>query len=119
MVIARRSFGAHLRLVPPGPQASPRLSGERTDPYGNRRIGATAGTKIHRSDFGLSWNAVLETGGVLMGDEISSARSLTGRSTKCTSTPRRCPLRPLRRRAWLECLASRWCRARGNLGSLP
>ena len=47
------------------------LSGEHTDPYGNRRIGATATTKVRRSDFGLSWNAVLETGGVLVGDEIS------------------------------------------------
>jgi polyisoprenoid-binding protein YceI len=47
------------------------LTGEQTDPYGNRRIGATAGVKIRRSAFGLSWNAVLETGGVLVGDEIS------------------------------------------------
>jgi polyisoprenoid-binding protein YceI len=47
------------------------LTGEQTDPYGNHKIGATASTKIRRSDFGLSWNAVLETGGVLVGDEIS------------------------------------------------
>ncbi|KYF78151.1 hypothetical protein BE11_13580 [Sorangium cellulosum] len=47
------------------------LSGEHTDPHGNRRIGATATTKIRRSDFGMSFNAVLETGGVLVGDEIA------------------------------------------------
>ncbi|WP_437289875.1 YceI family protein [Sorangium sp. So ce406] len=47
------------------------LSGEHTDPYGNRRLGATATTKIRRSDFGMSFNAVLETGGVLVGDEIA------------------------------------------------
>ncbi|WP_437815182.1 YceI family protein [Sorangium sp. So ce1078] len=47
------------------------LSGEHRDPYGNRRLGATATTKIRRSDFGMSFNAVLETGGVLVGDEIS------------------------------------------------
>ncbi|XXT21187.1 YceI family protein [Sorangium sp. So ce429] len=47
------------------------LSGEHTDPYGNRRLGATATTKIRRSDFGMSFNAILETGGVLVGDEIS------------------------------------------------
>jgi polyisoprenoid-binding protein YceI len=47
------------------------LSREHTDPYGNRKIGATATTKIRRSDFGLSWNAVLEAGGVLIGDEIA------------------------------------------------
>lgn len=47
------------------------LSDERTDPYGNRRLGATATTKIRRSDFGMSFNAILETGGVLVGDEVS------------------------------------------------
>ncbi|WP_437318158.1 YceI family protein [Sorangium sp. So ce385] len=47
------------------------LSGEHGDPYGNRRLGATATTKIRRSDFGMSFNAVLETGGVLVGDEVS------------------------------------------------
>ncbi|WP_437336082.1 YceI family protein [Sorangium sp. So ce394] len=47
------------------------LSGEHDDPYGNRRLGAAATTKIRRSDFGMSFNAVLETGGVLVGDEIS------------------------------------------------
>ncbi|WP_437736147.1 YceI family protein [Sorangium sp. So ce1335] len=47
------------------------LSGEHTDPYGGRRLGATATTKIRRSDFGMSFNAILETGGVLVGDEIA------------------------------------------------
>ncbi|HEY3500343.1 MAG TPA: YceI family protein [Polyangiaceae bacterium] len=47
------------------------LTPEQTDPYGNRRIGATAHTKIKRSDFGMQWNAALEAGGVLVGDEIS------------------------------------------------
>lgn len=47
------------------------LSGETSDPYGNRRIGATATTKIRRSDFGITFNAALETGGVLVGDEVS------------------------------------------------
>lgn len=40
------------------------------DPWGNVRIGAEATTKISRKDFGLTWNQVLETGGVLVGDEI-------------------------------------------------
>jgi polyisoprenoid-binding protein YceI len=43
---------------------------EATDPYGNVRIGASASAKIKRSDFGLTYNAVLETGGVLIGDDI-------------------------------------------------
>jgi polyisoprenoid-binding protein YceI len=43
---------------------------EAKDPWGNVRIGASAATKIKRSDFGLSWNATLETGGFLVGDEL-------------------------------------------------
>jgi len=45
-------------------------SGETKDPWGNVRIGVSAATKIKRSDFGLTWNAALETGGVLVGDEV-------------------------------------------------
>lgn len=43
---------------------------EGKDPFGNVRIGASATTKIKRSDFGLTWNAALETGGILIGDEL-------------------------------------------------
>ena len=38
---------------------------------GNTRAGASATTKIKRSDFGLTWNKVLETGGVMVGDEVA------------------------------------------------
>ncbi len=41
------------------------------DPWGNTRIGLSATTKINRKDFGLAWNAALETGGFLVGDEVS------------------------------------------------
>ena len=41
------------------------------DPWGNTRIGWTATTKINRKDFGLNWNAVLETGGILVGDDVT------------------------------------------------
>ncbi|MDD2582222.1 MAG: YceI family protein [Desulfuromonadaceae bacterium] len=44
---------------------------ESRDPWGNIRKGATATTKINRKDFGLVWNAALETGGVVVGDEIT------------------------------------------------
>jgi len=44
---------------------------ESKDPWGNIRKGATAATKINRKDFGLVWNAALETGGVAVGDEIT------------------------------------------------
>jgi polyisoprenoid-binding protein YceI len=46
-------------------------SPEVRDPWGNLRRGATATTKINRKDFGLTWNAALETGGVVVGDEVS------------------------------------------------
>jgi polyisoprenoid-binding protein YceI len=47
------------------------LSAETKDPYGNFRIGASARTKIDRKDFGLHWNAALETGGVVVGNQVS------------------------------------------------
>jgi len=45
-------------------------SAASTDPFGNVRVGATATTKIKRDDFGLVWNAALETGGVLVGNDV-------------------------------------------------
>lgn len=44
---------------------------EVKDPWGNQRVGATATTKINRTDFGLVWNKALEAGGVMVGDEVS------------------------------------------------
>jgi polyisoprenoid-binding protein YceI len=41
------------------------------DPWGNLRIGLSASTKINRKDFGLTWNTALETGGILVGDEVT------------------------------------------------
>ena len=46
------------------------LVGISQDPWGNTKIGFEGSTKISRKDFGLVWNAALETGGVLVGDEI-------------------------------------------------
>ncbi|WP_303722328.1 YceI family protein [Malonomonas rubra] len=43
---------------------------EVKDPWGNMRRAAKATTKINRKDFGLSWNAALETGGVLVGEDV-------------------------------------------------
>jgi polyisoprenoid-binding protein YceI len=45
-------------------------SPETKDPLGNARRGASATTRIKRSDFGLIWNAALETGGFLVGDSL-------------------------------------------------
>jgi polyisoprenoid-binding protein YceI len=41
------------------------------DPWGGSRVGFSGKTKINRKDFGLTWNAALETGGVVVGDEIT------------------------------------------------
>ena len=45
-------------------------SDEGKDPFGNTRIGASGTTKIKRCEFGLTWNAALETGGILVGDDL-------------------------------------------------
>jgi polyisoprenoid-binding protein YceI len=41
------------------------------DPWGNTRLAVSATTKINRKDFGLTYNTVLETGGILVGDEVT------------------------------------------------
>jgi polyisoprenoid-binding protein YceI len=41
------------------------------DPWGNVRVAISATTKINRKDFGLTWNASLETGGILVGDQVT------------------------------------------------
>lgn len=45
-------------------------AGVSKDPWGNIRAGFAATTRINRKDFGLTWNQALETGGVLVGDEV-------------------------------------------------
>lgn len=45
-------------------------TGSARDPFGNLRVGFEGGTTINRKDWGLTWNAALETGGVLVSDKI-------------------------------------------------
>jgi polyisoprenoid-binding protein YceI len=47
-----------------------RVAGNGVDPFGNRRAGVSARTTLDRKDFGLHWNRALESGGLLVGDEI-------------------------------------------------
>ena len=54
------------------------IHGVGKDPWGNVRAGFTATTKINRKDFGLNWNEALETGGVLVGDEIEITLEIEG-----------------------------------------
>ena len=44
--------------------------GHAKDPWGNTRLGFEAETTIDRKEFGRMWNAALETGGFLVGDEV-------------------------------------------------
>ncbi|MDR6868638.1 polyisoprenoid-binding protein YceI [Microbacterium resistens] len=54
------------------------FGGFGTDPYGNYKAGASASTVINREDFGLTWNAALETGGVLVGKDVTITLDLQG-----------------------------------------
>jgi polyisoprenoid-binding protein YceI len=45
-------------------------TGPVKDPWGGERLGATAKTKINRKDFGMVWNKALDTGGLMVGDEV-------------------------------------------------
>ncbi|WP_328536487.1 YceI family protein [Streptomyces sp. NBC_00344] len=47
--------------------------GAATDPYGNERVGFEGSAEILRSDWGLTWNAALETGGVMVSDKVKLA----------------------------------------------
>lgn len=60
-----RGVTRNVRFMVEGPTPPAR------DPWGNTRIAISASTKINRKDFGLTWNATLETGGILVGDEVT------------------------------------------------
>lgn len=47
------------------------FEGSAKDPYGNDRIGLEGSTTISRKDYGVTWNATLETGGVLVSDKVT------------------------------------------------
>jgi len=46
------------------------FTGQAKDPFGNVRVGFEGRTEVSRKDFGLTWNAALETGGVLVSDKV-------------------------------------------------
>ena len=50
--------------------------GAAKDPWGNERVGFETEIAINRKDFGLTWNAALETGGFLVGDEVKISASV-------------------------------------------
>jgi polyisoprenoid-binding protein YceI len=52
------------------------FAGINKDPWGNEKAGFTLEGKINRKDWGLNWNAALETGGVLVGEEVKISAEL-------------------------------------------
>lgn len=54
------------------------IHGVETDPWGNVRSAFTATTKVNRKDFGLAWNQALETGKLLVGEEVEITLEVEG-----------------------------------------
>ena len=52
------------------------FGGISKDPWGNEKAGLSVSGKINRQDWGLNWNAALETGGVLVSDEVKISGEL-------------------------------------------
>ena len=52
--------------------------GAAKDPWGNERAAFLATTRINRKDFGLTWNKVLETGGLLVGEDVEISLEVEG-----------------------------------------
>lgn len=52
------------------------FNGIKADPYGNTRAGFSFEGKINRKEFGLTWNAALEAGGVMVSDDVKLAGEL-------------------------------------------
>jgi polyisoprenoid-binding protein YceI len=58
------------------------IAGVMDDPWGNKRLGATATTKVNRQDFGVAYNKTLETGGVMVGNDVEITIDIEGVSKK-------------------------------------
>lgn len=54
------------------------IHGEAKDPWGNQRSGFTASTTINRKEFGLNWNEAVETGQLLVGEEVEITLEVEG-----------------------------------------
>jgi len=57
-------------------ELSAEFGGIAADPWGNTKAGFTLNGKINRTDFGLTWNAALETGGVMVSEAVKIAGEL-------------------------------------------
>ncbi|MEO7650506.1 MAG: YceI family protein, partial [Bryobacteraceae bacterium] len=71
-----------LDIVDPAPEIK--------DPWGNLRFGVSASTKLNRKDWGLGWNKALESGGLMVGEEVTITLDIEAAraATEQTSTRR-------------------------------
>lgn len=58
------------------------ISGMATDPWGNERVGASLSGEINRKDWGLTWNKAMETGGLLVGEDVKITLEIEGIKSK-------------------------------------
>lgn len=61
------------------------FTGTATDPYGNARFGFEGATEINRKDFGLTWNAALEAGGLLVSENVKLEIEISAIATTTVS----------------------------------
>jgi polyisoprenoid-binding protein YceI len=61
------------------------FTGTATDPYGNARFGFEGVAEINRKDFGLTWNAALEAGGLLVSENVKLEIEISAIATATVS----------------------------------
>ena len=61
--------------------------GEGKDPFGNEKLGLETALTLNRKDYGLNWNKTLETGGVLVGDEVKVQIAVEANKAKPQAAP--------------------------------
>jgi len=63
------------------------FNGRIVDPWGNTRVGFEASTTINRTDFGLTWNKLLETGGLVVGEDVKITLTIEAIEQKSETAP--------------------------------
>ena len=63
------------------------FNGQANDPWGNSRVGFEASTTINRTDFGLTWNKMLEAGGLLVGEDVKISLTVEAIEQAVESAP--------------------------------
>lgn len=58
------------------------INGTATDPWGNNKVGASLSGKIDRKDFGLTWSKAMETGGLVVGNDVKIIIEIEGTMKK-------------------------------------